>query len=351
VSLRWLVGTYAEVIGDIVLDPDAGRLHLSALNPCPPNPSFLARHPHLRVVHAVHELREWQGGFGGAAASYAVGPGGALKLLGAQPTGGTNPCHLAFDPSGRWLVVANYSSGHVTSLPVAPDGALGPPAEIRAHAGASLDPVRQAAPHPHHVAWRADRLFVSDLGLDRLVAYRLGPAGQLVPAPSDIQTPTGGGPRRIVLHPGLPCGWVLNELQASLTRIGFDADGVATVHETVPMLPAAYAGRVSGAELQLAPSGRHLYASNRGHDSIACFAVDRATGALTLLRHTASGMAEPRHFALSPCGRWLLAAHQNSNSVVLFAVDSTSGALTPTGQSVPLPKPVCLLSIPEEPRP
>ena len=245
-------------------------------------------------------------------------------------------------------MVANYSTGHVTSLPVASDGALGPAAEIRAHAGASLDPVRQGAPHPHHVAWRGGRLFVSDLGLDRLVGYRLGPLGQLVPTGPAIPTPPGGGPRRIALHPGLPCGWVLNELRASLTRIAFEADGAATVHETVPMLPAGYVGRVSGAELQLAPSGRHLYASNRGHDSIACFAVDPGTGALALLHHTPAGGAEPRHFALSPCGRWLLAAHQNSGSVVLFAVDPASGALAATGESVALPKPVCLLPIPEE---
>lgn len=347
-SLRWLVGTYAEVIGDIVLDPASGRLHLAALHPCAPNPSFLVRHPRLPVVHAVHELREWQGGVGGAAASYALEPGGALRLLGAQPTGGADPCHLATDPSGGWLVVANYSSGHVTSLKVGLDGTLGPAAEIRAHAGASLDPVRQAAPHPHHVVWRDGRLLVSDLGLDRLVAYRLGGAGQLVPAGPDIATPPGGGPRRIALHPGLPCGWVLNELRASLTRIAFGADGAATALETVPMLPAGYAGRVSAAEVQLAPSGRHLYASNRVHDSIARFAVDPGTGALTVLGHTTTKGAEPRHFALSPCGRWLLAANQNSSSVVLFAVDPASGTLTATGQSVALPKPVCLLPLPQE---
>lgn len=346
--MRWLVGSYGDAIGDIVLDPRTGELAVARLHPCPPNPSFLALHPRLPVVYAVHEVSEWQGGFGGAAAAYGLGAGGLVSSLGAQPTGGSDPCHLAADAAGEWLVVANYSSGHVTSLALEPQGGLGPAAEIRAHHGASVHPQRQTHPHPHHVAWRGDRLLISDLGLDRLVAYRLGTAGQLVPAGPDVVTPPGGGPRRILFHPTLPCGWVLNELQATLTRIVFDAQGAATTGETVPMLPPGTAGRASGAELQLAPSARFLYASNRGHDSIARFAVDPATGALTPLGHTPSGGAEPRHFAISPCGTWLLAANQNSDSVVVFAVDAASGVLTPTGGSVALSKPVCLLHIPED---
>ncbi len=348
--MRWLVGTYADVIGDFVLDPKAGRLSAATLHPSPPRPSFLALHPHQPVIYAVHELPTWQGGFGGAAAAYRLEADGTLAPLGAQGTGGSDPCHLATDADGRWLVVANYSSGHVTSLPIGADAALGPPAEIRAHSGASIDPVRQTHPHPHHVAWRGGRLLVSDLGMDRLVGYRLTAAGHFAPAGHDVVTPPGGGPRRIVFHPSLPCGWVLNELHASLTRIAFAPDGSATVAETVPMLPVGHEGRISGAELQVTPDGRFLYASNRGHDSIARFAVDAATGALTPLGHTPAGGAEPRHFAISPCGDWLLAAHQNSASVVLFAINRSNGALAPTGQSVAIPKPVCLLAIGDVPR-
>lgn len=253
--------------------------------------------------------------------------------------------------AGCWLLVANCSSGHVTSLPIGPDGALGPPADIRAHEGASVDPVRQAHPHPHHIAWRGGRVLVSDLGLDRLVSYRLDAAGRFVLDGQDVPTPRGGGPRRIVFHPSLPCGWVLNALQASLTPIAFAADGTAMVGQSVAMLPPGQGGRYSGAEVQVAPSGRFVYASNRGHDSIASFAVDAVTGALRPLGHVASGGAEPRHFAISPCGRWLLAANQNSGTVVLFAVDLASGTLEPTGQTVALPKPVCLLLVPQEPAP
>jgi 6-phosphogluconolactonase len=346
--MRWLVGTYGETIADLTLDPATGTLRLARAHACPANPSFLALHPSLPVVHAVHELRSWQGGFGGAAAAYALQPDGGLVSLGTQPTHGADPCHLAVDATGAWLVVANYSSGHVTSLPIAADGALGPAAQVLAHTGASIDPARQTSPHPHHVAVRGDRLLVSDLGLDRLLSYRLDSAGQFSPDGAGVATPPGGGPRRIVFHPSLPCGYVLNELTATLTRFALAPDGTLASAETVPMLPPGTTGRMSGAEMQIAPSGRFLYASNRGHDSIAIFAVDPATGGLTPLGHSPTGGAEPRHFAITPCGGWLLAANQKSDSVVLFALNPESGAMTATGQSVTVPKPVCLLHIPEE---
>ncbi len=347
--MRWLVGTYGEMIAILDLDTDTGRLSLVAECPCPANPSFLAAHPHLPVLYAVHELRSWEGGFGGGVGAYGLATDGTLRLLGSQPTHGTDPCHLAVDPSGAWLVVANYSSGHVTSLPIAPDGTLGPAAEVLAHQGSSIDPVRQTGPHPHHVALAGGRLLVSDLGLDRIIPYRLDAAGRFVVDGPPAQAVPGGGPRRIVFHPALPCGYLLNELHASLTRFQRDAAGGLTAAETVPMLPAGYTGRISGAEVQVAPSGRFVYASNRGHDSIARFAVDAASGALTPLGHTPSGGAEPRHFALSPCGGWLLAANQRSDSVVLFRLDPQTGAMAETGQSAAIPKPVCLLPVPEMP--
>lgn len=346
--MRWLVGTYAETIADIALDAEQGRLEMVRSHDCEANPSFLALHPRLPAVYAVHELRTWQGVFGGAAGAYALQQDGVLPLLGTVATHGVDPCHLAVDSSGSWLVVANYSSGHITSFPIAPHGALEPAAEVRAHAGSSIDPARQTSPHPHHVALAGEGVLISDLGLDRIVPYRLDSAGRFVAAGSPTQAVPGGGTRRIVFHPVLPCGYLLNELHASLTRFRRDADGGLVAAETVPMLPAGYSGRISGAELQIAPSGRFAYASNRGHDSIARFAVDSATGALTPLGHTPSGGAEPRHFAISPCGRWLLAANQKSDRIVLFAIDVQTGALDETGQSVSVPKPVCLLHIPEE---
>ena len=347
--MRWLVGTYGDSIAVLDLDTVAGRLTAVAACPCPTNPSFLALHPRLPVVYAVHELGSWNDGFGGAAGAYAIGADGTLGLLGAQPTLGADPCHLAVDPSGRWLAVANYSSGHVTSLPIGADGALGPAAAVLAHSGSSANPLRQAGPHPHHVAVMGERLLVSDLGLDQLLPYRLDAAGQFLADGPPLATVSGGGPRRIVFHPVLPCGYVLNELQASLTRFAGDAGGPLLARETASMLPAGYAGRLSGAEVQVAPSGRFVYASNRGHDSIARFAVDAASGALTPLGHAPSGGAEPRHFALSPCGGYLLAANQRSDSVVLFRLDPQTGAMTETGQSATVPKPVCLLPIPEGP--
>ncbi len=347
-SMRWLVGTYAETIADIALDAERGRLEVFRSHASEPNPSFLALHPRLPVVYAVHELRNWQGRFGGAAGAYALRADGALPALGTVATHGTDPCHLAVDPSGAWLVVANYSSGHVTSLPIGPDGALGVASDVKAHAGASIDPARQTSPHPHHVALAGGRLLISDLGLDQIIPYRLDAAGRFVADGLTAPGMPGGGPRRIVFHPALPCGYLLNELHATLTRFGCDAAGELVAAETMPMLPPGHSGRISGAEVQIAPSGRFAYASNRGHDSIARFAVDPATGTLTPLGHSPSGGAEPRHFAISPCGLWLLAANQKSDRVVLFAIDAETGALGETGQSVSVPKPVCLLHIPQE---
>ncbi len=346
--MRWLVGTYGDSIAVLDLDIATGRLTAVAAYSCPANPSFLALHPHLPVIYAVHELSIWNGGFGGAASAYTIGADGPLDLLGTHPTHGTDPCHLAVDPSGRWLVVANYSSGHITSLPIDPDGALGPAAEVLAHRGSSVDPARQAGPHPHHVAVMNERLLVSDLGMDLILPYRLDAAGHFIADCPPLVTLSGGGPRRIVFHSVLPCGYVLNELQASLTRFAAGADGLLQPRETVPMLPTDYAGRRSGAEVQVAPSGRFVYASNRGHDSIACFAVDPTNGALTPRGHTPSGGAEPRHFAISPCGAFLLAANQRSDRVVLFRLDRQTGAMAETDQSVTVQKPVCLLPIPEE---
>jgi 6-phosphogluconolactonase len=346
-TMRWLAGTYADSISILDLDTASGRLTQVAECPCAARPSFLTLHPRLPVVYAVHELRSWNGNFGGGVGAYAIGADDTLSLIGAQPTHGEDPCHLAVDPSGRWLVVANYTSGHVTSLPVDPNGALGPAAEVLTHHGSSIDPKRQTSPHPHHVAIRGGELLISDLGTDEVIPYRLDAAGQFQSAGPPVKTLPGGGPRRIVFHPNLPCGYVLDELQASLTRFTAEAGAPLLACETVPMLPADYAERRSGAELQIAPSGRFAYASNRGHDSIACFAIDPDNGALTPIGHTPSGGAEPRHFAISPCGNYLLAANQRSDSVVLFRLDQETGVLTETGQSVPVPKPVCLLPLPE----
>lgn len=342
-TYRLFAGTYAGTIHILHLDTDQITLAGGAATPGPGNPSFLAFHPRLPVLYAVNEIGTFQGGFGGAASAYAIAADGTLAWHASQPTHGADPCHLAVDPTGHWLVVANYTSGHVTTFPLGADGLPAPASQVLAHQGAGLDPARQAGPHPHHVAMLDGRVLVSDLGTDNVVAYRLDDAaGALVADGPAIATPAGGGVRRIARHPGAPWTYALNEMHATITRFRSGEPGGWRACDTVSMLPAGYAGPASGAELAIVPSGRFLHASVRGHDSIATFAIDPADGALALRGHVPSGGATPRHFEISPCGRFLVVANQDSNRVVLFRLDPEGGGIHDTGQSVEVPAPACI---------
>ena len=312
------------------------------------NPSYLAFDSRRRFLYAVNELKEHDGTFGGMASAFAIdAASGGLVALNSVASHGTDPCHLAVDPSGRNLLVGNYSSGHVTVLPIAADGSLCAASQVIAHEGSSVDPLRQTGPHVHYVAFDASgtRVFVADLGLDRIVAYRLDAARGLLASadPPFVATAPGVGPRQIVLHPGGRHAYVLNELAASITTCGYDGmTGRLVPGRTVSMLPVGFTGHRSGAELRIAPSGRFLYASNRGHDSIAIFAIAGDDGNLVPLGHVATLGTTPRHFDLSPDGGFLVVANQDSGSVVPFRVDPATGALQPAGQGVALGAPVCV---------
>jgi 6-phosphogluconolactonase len=333
VTLRLFVGTYSTAIHTLDLDEATGQLAAVTTTPGAGNPSWLEFHPTLPVLYAAHEHDQ------GAVTAYRI-DGNTLAPLSTQATRGADPCHLAVDPDGRALVAANYTSGHVTVLPLGADGAPGPASQVIAHAGASLHPNRQAAPHPHHIGRHGAHLLVSDLGLDAIVPYRLD-AATLVPDGPAIGTPLGGGPRRFVAHPTLPVAYVLNEIHASLTRYRTGSPGGWHAGDTVTMLPPGWNGPRSGAELALAPGGTTLYATLRGHDSIARFAVDPATGALAPQGHTHSGGASPRHFEISRCGSFLATANQRSHLVSLFRLDPATGTPTPLG-TAPVPTPACV---------
>ena len=356
------VGTYSEPIefasgavfegrgrGVHILrvDADAGTLtEVDAVGGAR-NPSYLAFDPTRRFLYAVNELKQFDGGFGGAASAFAIDDAtGGLKLLNTVPTHGTDPCHLCVDRSGRHLLVANYSSGHVTVLPIRPDGALDPASQVVAHQGSSVDPVRQTGPHLHHVAVDAagTRVFATDLGLDRVFFYRLDVAGGQLTAddpPFSVLAP-GAGPRQTVLHPEGRHVYVLNELGSSITAHARGDAGRLVPGRTVSTLPDGFGGRNFCAELQIAPSGRFLYASNRGHDSISIFSISPDSGDLTPLGHVGTGGRTPRNFDLSPSGDLLAAANQDSGTVVLFRVDTLTGALTPTGGVCQVGTPVCV---------
>lgn len=308
------------------------------------SPSFLAVDATRRLVFAVNELDHFGGRATGAVSAFSADPvTGRLTLINQLPSEGTHPCHLALDPTGRWLVVANYSSGSVALFPVAADGRLGKPSVVQ-HAGHSVNQDRQQGPHAHCATFDpAGRfLYICDLGIDRVVAYRLdADAGKLVAVPTAGATlAPGSGPRHLVFSADSRHAYVLNELTATVTSFAYDpANGNFSSPATTSTLPAGWTGSKSGAELALDPSGRWLYASNRGHDSLARFAVDPADGHLAFAGTVPTGGKTPRHFAFLPDGRHLVAAAQDSDHLQVFTVND--GNVSPVGPAIAVGKPVC----------
>lgn len=314
------------------------------------NASYLALHPGGRHLYAVNELADADGQAGGRVSAFDLDPAtGALRFINEQPSQGADPCHLCVTADGRWLVVANYSSGTLGVLPVVEaDGSLRPACQTLRHEGRGVDPVRQKHAHAHAVAVDPSGRFVfaCDLGLDRVFVYRLD-SGRGVLQPNDppwVQTRPGAGPRHLVFAADGRCVYGVNEIDSTVSVFGFEpATGVLTAGPVLSTLPAGFAGASTCAAIRLHPDGRFLYVSNRGHDSIAVFARDAVSGALTPARHVACGGQAPRDIALDPSGAFLLAANQTSNTVAVFRVDPASGQPEPTGRSVTLSKPVCVV--------
>jgi 6-phosphogluconolactonase len=346
------VGSYSPAekpgIHELVLDLATGDLRAGAETSGLANPSFLAFHPNRRFLYAVSEVSDYEGRKTGAVAAYAVDPRtGALRLLSRQSSGGEGPCYLTVAPSGRWAFVANYGGGTVAVLPIEPDGKLGPAASVVRHEGSGADKSRQEGPHAHSVDLDAAGRFalVADLGLDKIMVYAVGDKGSLTPhAPPFATLPPGSGPRHVAFGRKGSHAYVINELSSSVAAFSYDAErGILTSVQSVSTLPAGFTGKSYPAEIAVSADGRFLYGSNRGHDSIASFAIDPATGRLGALGHTPTGGSWPRHFAIDPSGSYLLAANQKSDSVEVFRIDRRTGALTPTGHRAVVPAPACVV--------
>ena len=353
-DVLWVyVGTYTKSpdagINFLTFDRAKGKLTHPVVVAATPNPSFLASNPRKPVLYAINEVSELEGRPGGGVRAYAVQPkSGKLALLNQQPSGGPGPCHVNVDRTGQTVLVANYGGGSVASFPVRPDGGLAPAASIDLHHGSSVNSSRQTGPFAHCVAIDPANRFVlsADLGIDKVMIYRLNAAtGSLAPhQPASVDTARGAGPRHIVFHPNGRFVFVVNELDSTIGVFRYNAARGSLQAAAVRINPAAgFCGANTAAEIQLHPSGRFLYASNRGHDSIAVFAVDPGTGMLHSLGHQATLGNNPRHFAIDFSGRYLLAANQDGGNVVVFRIDSQSGMLQPTGVSVAIPMPVCVV--------
>ncbi len=338
-----------------VLDATDGSLSEPELAAETTNPSFLAIHPSRRFLYAVGEAGLFEGKPVGGVVAFAIDADtGMLTKLNAQSSEGRGPCHLVVDDAGRNVLVANYGGGSVAVLPIGPDGRLQPASAFVQHEGSSVNSRRQTAPHAHSINLDpANRFaFVADLGLDQVRVYQFSSdAGTLRPHdPPFAKVAPGAGPRHFAFHPSGRFAYVINELDCTITAFAYDA-GKGRLHTllSVTTLPADFDGDNTTAEIVAHPSGKFVYGSNRGHDSIAGFRIDQETGRLTPIGHTLTGGQTPRNFAIDPVGRFLLAQNQASDSVVVFRIDPGTGALEPTGSRITVPSPVCIRMMPIQP--
>jgi 6-phosphogluconolactonase len=350
--VRVYVGTYADAKDEgihlLELNMAEGKLSKLGATSGVQNPSFVAIHPSKRFLYAVCEVAEIDGRRTGAVAAFAIQPDGSLMPLNRESSGGQGPCHLVVDKVGKNVLAANYGGGSVCALPIAGDGKLAKASAVVQHHGKSVNPQRQEARHAHSVNLdSANRFaFVADLGLDEVRVYRFDAnEGSLKPNnPPAAKLKPGSGPRHFAFHPSGRFAYVINEMAMTITAFRYDdAKGVLTEIQTVGTLPAGAEGNdFSTAEVQVHPSGKFVYGSNRGHNTIACFSVEEATGRLTAIGHAPTGGKTPRNFGIDPSGRYLLAANQDSDNILVLKIDPGTGKLTSTGNEIRIPRPVCV---------
>jgi 6-phosphogluconolactonase len=331
-------------------DTEKGTLSPAELAVETPSPSFLAVHPTEKYLYAVNETNTFTDETGGVSAFAIDRTTGKLQPLNQQSSEGSGPAHLTVDKGGRNVLVANYGGGSVAVLPInTKDGKLKSGSALMQHKGHSVNQSRQSGPHAHSVATDPSGRFVyvADLGLDWIVIYQLDERKGLLTLnePPNAKVEPGAGPRHFSVHPSGRFGYVINELNCTVTAFTRDAnDGGLTQLQTVSALPPNVQMQqgFSGAELEIHPSGRYLYTSIRGHNSISAFSIDQNTGRLTYLDSTPTQGNTPRGFGVDPEGKYLLAANQNSDSVVVFRIDPSTGKLTPTGSKIDVGSPVCI---------
>jgi 6-phosphogluconolactonase len=332
-------------------DPKSGALSHAAEAAGIVNPSFLAFHPNGRFLYSVAEVADPKWETGGAVTAYSINrQTGVLTQLNTQSTKSAGPCHLVVDRSGKCVVVANYHGGAVTVLPLKGDGSLGEASDFVQHTGGTkVDPKRQEKAHAHSATLSPDGKFVviCDLGRDEVITYALDAAAGKVKHTSAAKTAPGAGPRHFDFHPNGKFAHAINELGNTVTTFSYDAakGSLKEIH-TAPTLPTGWAGSNTTADVHVHPSGKWLYGSNRGHHSIAMFAIDEKTGRLTALGQEPTQGKTPRNFAIDPTGSWLLAENQDSDSIVTFRIDPKTGKLSATGQVANVPMPVCLRFLP-----
>jgi 6-phosphogluconolactonase len=344
------VGSYADAENDSVyvyrMDMETGALteldRVSGLQ----NPTFLSLDASNKRLYAVAEQLV-EGKRQGAAVSFAIdSASGKLEELSRTGTVTMPTCHIQRDAEDRFIVTVSYSGGMVGLNELGANAEIGSLLDMKQHEGSSgVNPGRQEKPHPHSAFFSPDNrfVFIPDLGLDRIVGYRLNAAEGKLEHHGDAAVQPGAGPRHMAFHPSGKYAYVINELDSTFTSFRYNAEeGALHQLEVVSTLPEGYQGESWCAEVQISPDGAYLYGSNRGHDSIVVYAIDPNTGKLSLVDFTSTQGGHPRHFLVSPDGRFLLAANRDSDNIVVFRIDASTGKLAYTGNTIQASKPVCI---------
>jgi 6-phosphogluconolactonase len=347
-TVRVYIGTYtgktdADSKGIYLseLDLDSGKLSEPKLAFETPNPTFLAAHPSKDVIYAAGEIGNFNGEKAGGVSAYAFDKKtGALTLLNAQSSKGGGPCHVSTDPDGKFAFAANYGGGSVVAYKIEADGKLAPANGFVQHVGSSVNPSRQKEPHAHSINTdrKGKRVFACDLGMDMVLIYKLDGDKLVSNEPSAASTPPGGGPRHLSFTPNNKFAYVCNELTSSVTAFSHNEDtGELKQLQTITTLPQETKGN-STAEIVVHPSGKFVYCSNRGHDSLAIYKIDEKTGLLTNVGYTPTGGKTPRNFNIDPSGKYLVTANQTTGDLFVFKINKDTGELTPTGSSIKVAK-------------
>jgi 6-phosphogluconolactonase len=347
-TYRAYVGNYttkteSKGIYQFRFDPATGRMSALELAVETKDPSWVAVHPSGKYLYAANEMDH-----GSTISAFSIDPpSGRLTLLNSRPAEGEGPCHLAFDRTGKFLLTANYSTGNAVVYPILADGKLGEPTASVRNQGQPGPHQHQKGPHAHWIGTSRDNgfVYVADLGLDKVLLYRFDASkGTLTPAGGAVAKP-GAGPRHVALSADERFLYVLGELDSTVTVFANDKQAFKSL-EVVPMLPSGFSGRNDAAEIEIHPSGKFLYASNRGHESFAVYSINQKDGTLTQVEIVPSGGKEPRHFAIDPSGSFLLAENQNTNNIIELRIDPQTGKLTPTGETLAAPSPICIAFLP-----
>ena len=345
------VGTYTDQgskgIYAYSFDSSSGKLTSLGLAAETVEPSFLAIDSSGRFLYAVNEIANYQGQSTGAVTAFAVQPEtGKLSFLNQVSSRDEGPAHITLDRTGMYALVSNYTLGSVAVFPLLKDGKLGEASSFVQHKGSSINPDRQKGPHAHAIALSPDNRFavVADLGLDQLLVYSFDAAkGALGTKPEITKSNPGAGPRHLAFSADSRFLYVINELQSTVVTYSYNgATGALHELQTIYTLPKGFSGNNTAAEIEIHPSGKLLFASNRGDDSIAVFAIDSDTGTLTHVQNGPTGGKTPRNFAIDPTGSWLLAANQDSDDIVIFHIDRKTGQLARTGDLLQVQSPTCL---------